>query len=80
MQHAGAPDAQEVLTAMEGLNKTHTVLKPMIPQIGVAAAVRRDRKPNLVPDVQQDRSPGHGPWADATPDALAAGDVGLRLE
>lgn len=44
----------EVLTAMEGLNKTHTVLKPMIPQIGVAAAVRRDRKPNLVPDVQQE--------------------------
>lgn len=28
MQHAGAPDAQEVLTAMEGLNKTHTAGSP----------------------------------------------------
>ena len=33
-----------------------------------------------MPDVQQDRSPGHGPWLDATLDALATGDVGLRLE
>lgn len=44
----------EVLSAFEGLNKTHVVKKPMVPQIGVAAAVRKDRKPNMVPELQQE--------------------------
>ncbi|CAJ1337857.1 unnamed protein product, partial [Effrenium voratum] len=43
-----------VMDAFENLNKTHAVRKPLIPQVGVASAVRRDRKPNLVPDLQQE--------------------------
>eukprot|EP00931_Biecheleriopsis_adriatica_P065572 TRINITY_DN4007_c0_g1_i1.p1 TRINITY_DN4007_c0_g1~~TRINITY_DN4007_c0_g1_i1.p1 ORF type:complete len:2799 (-),score=514.89 TRINITY_DN4007_c0_g1_i1:146-7867(-) len=42
-----------VVQALEEVNKTHTVRKPILPQIGVAAAVRLDRKPNLVPEAQQ---------------------------
>eukprot|EP00931_Biecheleriopsis_adriatica_P011650 TRINITY_DN11272_c0_g1_i1.p1 TRINITY_DN11272_c0_g1~~TRINITY_DN11272_c0_g1_i1.p1 ORF type:complete len:2747 (-),score=476.15 TRINITY_DN11272_c0_g1_i1:166-8406(-) len=45
---------QAVVQSLEDINKTHTVLKPILPQIGVAAAIRKDRKPNLVPHFQQE--------------------------
>ncbi|CAE8585117.1 unnamed protein product [Polarella glacialis] len=45
---------RDVVQSIQALNTTHKVLKTVIPQLGIAAAVQRDKKPNLVPELQQE--------------------------